>query len=282
LRRARAPFRVRAAVIAAHGDRRLEAVTIARVDPEWRIVAGSERRVGCDLLAVGYGFTPQIELALTAGCAVTVGRDGSLAVAADSDGRTSVPGVYAAGETTGVGGSQLAIVTGRLCGAAVALDLGARPALDESARRRLTLVRRSLRRFAAALHDVHPVRDGWASWLDDGTPVCRCEEVPYVRVRAAVTELGAGDARTVKLLARPGMGWCQGRICASAVTSLVAQHTGRPVSREDLVSMSRRTLGNPVPLGQLAQLPADPGCRDPVGGEPESPHAGTSPGAGRR
>jgi NADP-dependent aldehyde dehydrogenase len=138
----------------------------------------------------------------------------------------------------------------------VARDLGAGSAEAEATRLRRR--RRRLRRFADALHEVHPVRGGWAGWLDDDTLVCRCEEVPYLRLRTAVTELGAGDARTVKLLARPGMGWCQGRICGSAVAGLTARLIGRPVSCDDLVAMTRRTIGQPTPLGHLAGLGETP------------------------
>lgn len=254
LARRRIPYRTRHAVVAAHGEQRLEAVTVARIDADWKVVAGSERRVDCDLLTVGYGFTPQVELLLGAGCDHAVGLDGSLVVTADADGRTTVPGVYAAGETTGIGGADLALVEGRLCGQAIAADLGKGPG---SGAGRLRRRRVALRRFAAALHRVHPVEQGWSDWLDGETLVCRCEEVRYASVQAALDELGAGDARTVKLLARPGMGWCQGRICGSAVACLAAEHGGRPVALEDLVAMSKRTLATPVPLGRLAQLASD-------------------------
>lgn len=270
LARHRVPLRTRHAVIAAHGHDRLEAVTVARLDAGGEVVAGGERRVACDLLAVGYGFTPQIELGLAAGCATALDRDGSLVLAADPDGRTSVAGVYAAGETTGVGGAQLAIAEGSLCGIAAARDLGAHRAPDATDAVSLRRRRRALRGFAAALAEVHPTPRGWTGWLADDTLVCRCEEVSCAQVRAAVTELGAGDARTVKLLARPGMGWCQGRICGSAVATLTAQLRGRPVDEDDLVAMSRRVLGQPVPIGQLASLAEPPADRadEPPGDRP--------------
>jgi hypothetical protein len=62
-------------------------------------------------------------------------------------------------------------------------------------------------------------------------------------VREAVGELGAGDLRTVKLLTRAGMGWCQGRVCAPGVAGLAGcelTSSGRPFAR-------------PVPLGVLAR-----------------------------
>ncbi len=53
------------------------------------------------------------------------------------------------------------------------------------------------------------------------------------------------------------MGWCQGRICGSAVAELVAHHRGRPVSADDLLAASKRTLAMPVPLGELAGMDMD-------------------------
>jgi NAD(P)H-nitrite reductase large subunit len=99
---------------------------------------------------------------------------------------------------------------------------------------------------------VYPVRDGWIAGLTGDTVLCRCEEVDHNTVRAAVWDLGARDARAVKLLTRAGMGWCQGRMCGAAVGCVVADLTGTPTDTADLAAMSRRTLAQPVTLGRLA------------------------------
>ncbi|WP_117214570.1 NAD(P)/FAD-dependent oxidoreductase, partial [Allorhizocola rhizosphaerae] len=107
LARHRIPYFTGHRVVAAHGERRLEAVTV------------NARTVECDALAVGYGFTPQVELALALGCETTLDDDGSLIVAETHQAATT-PGVYVAGEVTGVGGAALALVEGRLAGLAAA------------------------------------------------------------------------------------------------------------------------------------------------------------------
>lgn len=252
LARHRVPLRTRRAVVAAHGTDALEAVTVARVDRDWHVVPGSERRVGCDVLAVGYGFTPQLEIPLALGCDTRRDRDGNPVADVDRAQATSVPGVYAAGETTGVGGAALALVEGELAGLAAARSLGREPPLSAAALSRLLHRRRAGRRFAAALHAAYPVRSGWPTWLADDTLVCRCEEVPFADVRDAVRGLGATDARSVKLLARPGMGWCQGRVCGTAVADLTARLAGRDVTETDLAGLASRPLAQPVPLGVLA------------------------------
>jgi hypothetical protein len=73
--------------------------------------------------------------------------------------------------------------------------------------------------------------------------------VPVRSVLDAVTELGATDARSVKLLSRTGMGWCQGRICGYAASRLAATVTGDPGTEQGL---AHRPLAVPVPLGLLA------------------------------
>ena len=102
--------------------------------------------------------------------------------------------------------------------------------------------------FADVMAAVHAPGPGWTAWLDDATDVCRCEEVTAGRIREAVAELGARDARTVKLLTRAGMGWCQGRMCGPAVSCLAARDgQGEPPAE-------RRPFAVPVPLATLAGL----------------------------
>ncbi|MEU3354538.1 NAD(P)/FAD-dependent oxidoreductase [Streptomyces sp. NPDC037389] len=260
LLRHRVPVHTRSAVTQVHGTDRVEAVTIARVDRHWRPLPGTGRRVACDALAVGHGLVPRIELATTLGCATRRTPDGTAALVLDGFQRTSVPGLWAAGEPGGAGGWELARTEGELAGLAVAARLGGRPFLTGGTRpRRLRRDRARLRAFAEAMAAAHAPGRGWTRWLTDDTDVCRCEEVTAGRVREAVCDLGAHDARTVKLLTRAGMGWCQGRMCGAAVACLAADGTADGGTAEGTVppSAERRPLAVPVPLGALGSLPAD-------------------------
>ncbi|MEU0455597.1 (2Fe-2S)-binding protein, partial [Streptomyces sp. NPDC006129] len=104
------------------------------------------------------------------------------------------------------------------------------------------LARTKLRRSAAALDSACAPPAHWPEQVTDDTVVCRCEEVTAGAVRDAL-DLGAGDERTVKLLTRAGMGWCQGRMCSTAVAGLA----GCPPTP------ARRPFARPVPLGVLAR-----------------------------
>jgi thioredoxin reductase len=264
LLRRRIPYRPRTAILRIHGDRAVEAVTISRVDSQGRPVAGTERELAVDLVGLGWGFTPSLELVLAAGAETRLDVDGSLVAWVDDRQRSSRPGVYVAGEATGVGGARLAVREGELAALTAAEDAGLRPA-----RRRTKRLRRAIRRgraFARAMHLAHPVPSGWSEWLDDDTTVCRCEEVTAGDIRYARDDLGADDQRTVKLLARPGMGWCQGRVCGYATACLAsggrdgvhsrgdAPRATRELSAADLRPLASRPLCAPVSLGDLADL----------------------------
>ncbi|GAA1679329.1 FAD/NAD(P)-binding oxidoreductase [Glycomyces endophyticus] len=235
LARHRVPYRSRTAVIEAHGASSVASATVARVDRDWTPVPGSERRVEVDAVAVGFGFTPQLELAVAARCRIEGGF-----VAVDAAQGTSVPGVFAAGELTGIGGAELAASEGAVAGAAAAKRLGAvvEPPLGAMARVR------SGRRFAAALAAAYAVRPGWTGWLRDDTVVCRCEEVDLRRLMAAVDGRGADGVRPLKLASGAGLGLCQGRVCGRNVAVLAGL---------DDTAFARRRIAAPLRLGELAE-----------------------------
>lgn len=252
LARHRIPYRTRTAVTAVRGGEEVRSVTVGRLDRRGRRTAEPGTDLDVDLVAFGWGFTPSIELFTTIGADTVVDTDESLVVEVDRWQRTSVLGAYAAGEATGVGGALLALAEGELAGLAAASDLG-RGSSTARARRLQASIARG-RAFARAMHRAHPVPSGWQEWVDDQTVLCRCEEVTIGEIRSVRTDLGATDTRTMKLLARPGMGWCQGRMCGFATAKLAAGPCGKP-SHADLASVARRALAAPVPLGALAQVP---------------------------
>jgi NADP-dependent aldehyde dehydrogenase len=264
LLRHRIPYRVRTAVTEIHaagsqlaaaqadGGERVGAVTVSRLAPDGTPITEGSSRVDADLVALGWGFTPSLELVLAVGADTKKDVDGSVVAVVDDGMRSSVPGVSIAGEATGIGGAMMAAHEGELAALTLARDSG-HPASPRRASSLLRMIRRE-RAFAVAMHLANPVPQNWASWLTDQTLLCRCEEVPVGSVRAAYEELGATEPRTVKALTRTGMGWCQGRVCGFATTELVASCRGRASTAEDLRPMVKRSLAFPVALGELAAL----------------------------
>ncbi len=180
-------------VVEAHGDGKLEGVTIRS--------GARTRRVACDYLACGFHIVPNTELAAVLGC-----RLDDDYVATDSIQQTSVPGIYCAGEPCGIGGVGKALVEGEIAGHAVAGDA--------ASARRLFKRRDRARRFEAALELATRLRPELGQLARPDTIVCRCEDV---RLRDLAV---FRDWRSAKVETRCGMGPCQGRVCGPAVEAL--------------------------------------------------------------
>jgi len=183
--------------VSAQGREKLESVTLTRDGRAW-----SE---ACDYLACGFGLIPNVELAVLLGCRLSANG-----VAVDGVQETSVKGVFAAGETTGVGGLDLSLVEGEIAGYAAGGNTDRATALFAT--------RAAHRRFAQALERTFALRPELRGLPQPSTFVCRCEDVTWDRVRAC------RNWREAKLHTRCGMGPCQGRICGGAVEFLLGWH----------------------------------------------------------
>jgi thioredoxin reductase len=236
---ARIPMRYRRIVVRAEGDGRVESVTHAAVDADWCVLAGTEESEAVDTLCIGYGFVPSVELPRLAGCAFGFDEDrGGPIVQVDEWMRTSVEGVLAAGDGTGVEGVHVAVDEGRLAALGAALDLGFVSAVDDAPIRARLARRRAFRDALARMHRVGP---GIFELATPDTIVCRCESV----TRAALQAAGTSDINVVKAYTRAGMGLCQGRNCQRQVAALLgASEPATP-----------RLPARPVALGVIAREP---------------------------
>lgn len=155
----------------------------------------------CDYLACGFHLVPNVELPLLLGCELEGG-----AVRVNDFQETSVANVFCAGEPTGVGGADCALVEGQIAGLAAAGLAGQGRDLFK----RCT----SWHRFREALCAAFSLRPELRQLATADTIVCRCEDV-----RRAALESFA-DWRAAKLHTRCGMGACQGRTCGAAARFL--------------------------------------------------------------
>lgn len=239
--RRRIRYRLGKAVIAAHGADRVQAVTIASLDRDWRPIRGTEQRIAVDAVCVSHGFAPRLELPIAAGCAITSDRF----VVVDADQRTSTANVYAAGEITGIGGVDSALAEGAIAG-----HVAAGGTRDDPVVARAVRDRRTFDDFAERIEAAHGIRSGWTAWLEDDTLVCRCEEVPYGRLRATAEQTCATGLRSLKLTTRASLGICQGRICGRTVEQLLhSGFTDAPTG----ASTDRRPIATPIRLAELAR-----------------------------
>ncbi|HEX2270871.1 MAG TPA: FAD/NAD(P)-binding oxidoreductase, partial [Pyrinomonadaceae bacterium] len=214
-------------VTAAYGDDSLKAVMLRRGGKRWS--------VSCDYLACGFHLVPNLELAELLGCEIDQG-----AVRVDEFQQTSVPRVYSAGESTGIGGLELSLDEGEIAG----LSIAGRH--DDA--RRLFPLRAKQQRFSDLLNRTFALRDELKTLTDAETIVCRCEDVVYDRLRAH------DSWRAAKLQTRCGMGPCQGRICGSAVEFLFgwkAESVRPPILPVRVESLSHKKAQESQREGEL-------------------------------
>ncbi len=183
------PYRFGTWPISAEGEARVEQVTLTDGARTWS--------VECDQLACGFGLVPNVELALLLGCGL---RGGFVAV--DEWQQTSREDILCAGEPTGIGGYESALIEGEIAGHAAA---GARDAA-----RVLFDARAKAHRFRDALRSAFALGDGVTKLARADTIVCRCEDVPHGVLKEH------SSWRDAKLQSRCGMGACQGRVCGAA------------------------------------------------------------------
>jgi NADPH-dependent 2,4-dienoyl-CoA reductase/sulfur reductase-like enzyme len=194
----------------------------------WR-ERGKEHRLICD--AVGYGFSlrSETQLADLAGCRFTFDvRDRAWRPERDSVGRTSVPGIYIAGDGAGIAGADAAELAGERAGLTLLEDAGL--SFD---RARIGVLERkfaAIQKFRDVLEAAFPFPDQWASSIADDVTLCRCEEISIGHVRAAVRDQDVFELNRLKAMTRVGMGRCQGRMCASAAAEVLAAACGRSPS----------------------------------------------------
>jgi hydrogen cyanide synthase HcnB len=255
VRRHRVPLLRGHLVVAAEGDTHLKAVSVSRCDDEWQPVAGEPTRIEADLLAVGYGFVPRIQLASLLGCRLDfVEQVGGWVPVLDDQQESSVANVWVAGESSGVAGALVAELEGRIAGLAMAHRLGAITELKlRPIMRRLKRRRKRLAGFRAAFDEVSSLRRGLFSLPASDTVVCRCEELRRSEVDTAI-DAGSKTLRTLKVATRLGMGPCQGRMCWPYMNRYVGWKTGSLPA--EVGPLSVRAPIKPVALGELANTRA--------------------------
>ena len=88
------PLHLSTTVTQVHGQNRVEAVTVARVDDEMKPIPHTEQKIECDLLVLAVGLIPENELSRGAGLVIDPRTKGPVL---DNRFMTSVPGIFAAG-----------------------------------------------------------------------------------------------------------------------------------------------------------------------------------------
>lgn len=250
LQKAGVPLKFGQVVVRALGERDVEGVLIAKVDDTGRPLAGKEERLVVDTICLNFGFVPATELTRLAGCEQRFDPHfGALSTITNEDMETSQPGIFAVGEVRGIGGVEVALLEGRIAGAAAAYQLGYQ--VDEAAHNNATLRQawQRARSVVETLGTMFSLKPGLSELATGEVVVCRCEEVTAGAVRAAV-RAGATHLNHLKPWTRVGMGRCQGRICGPIIAQLVAHETGLELAT--VGTFTARPPLKPIPMGVIA------------------------------
>ena len=200
----------------ARGSERVGALT-------WR-AGGKTYTTECDAIGFGYGLRSETQLADLAGCAFEYSAiEQAWLPTRDAAGRTSVAGVYLAGDGAGILGADAAELSGARAALAALEDHGHARADRAGELERDTLAHIAFRR---GLETAFPPPPRWATDAPDELIVCRCEEITAGELRACVRDTGTREMNRLKALTRIGMGRCQGRMCAPGASRLLAHAVG--------------------------------------------------------
>lgn len=117
------PFYLSHTIIEAEGTDHVTGVTIGEVGADWKIKEGTEKHFDVDTICLAVGLSPMSQLLKQAGCDMK-DTPGGYVPMCDEMGATSVEGIFAAGDVSGIEEASSAMIEGRISGAVISNYLG--------------------------------------------------------------------------------------------------------------------------------------------------------------
>ena len=117
------PFYLSHTIVEAKGTDHVTGVVIGQVGPDWKVIPGTEKEFEVDTICLAVGLSPMSQLLNQAGCQMKDTKGGYVPDCKE-DGSTSVPGIFAAGDVSGIEEASSAMIEGRMSGATIACYLG--------------------------------------------------------------------------------------------------------------------------------------------------------------
>ncbi|POR61455.1 MULTISPECIES: FAD/NAD(P)-dependent oxidoreductase [Pseudomonas] len=244
--------------LSAHGIPVHQGAQLTHIDGEKRVDGiqwqrnGKSGHLACDAVAFAHALRSETQLADLLGCEFAWSAlNRAWLPTRDDCGRSSVSGIYLAGDGAGIMGADAAEMAGELAALGLLKDIGV--VADTSRIDTLKTALRRIERFRHGLETAFPFPEDWAANVADDTLVCRCEEVSAGEIRSAVQD-GHWEINRVKAMCRVGMGRCQGRMCGLAAAEIIARESGRSV--EHVGRLRGQAPIKPLPFG-LGMLPVE-------------------------
>ena len=102
------PFYLSHTIVEVKGTDHVESVVIGQVDEGFRIIPGTEKEIEADTVCVAVGLNPMSQLVRMTGCEMK--EAGGLVPVCDEYGATSIPGIFAAGDVSGIEEASSAMI----------------------------------------------------------------------------------------------------------------------------------------------------------------------------
>lgn len=119
------PFYMSHTIVKAEGEDHVTGVIIGEVGPDWKVIPGTEKHFDVDTICLAVGLSPMSQLANMAGCQMEDNpKKAGFVPVVDEYGETSIPGIFAAGDVSGIEEASSAMIEGRIAGVAAAYRLG--------------------------------------------------------------------------------------------------------------------------------------------------------------
>ncbi|WP_289140983.1 NAD(P)/FAD-dependent oxidoreductase [uncultured Brevibacillus sp.] len=119
------PIQLRTGALEIVGSRQVEGVRVARITPDGQTIPGTEEVIPADFVCIAGGLSPLAELAAIAGCPFAyVPSLGGHVPIHDEKMRTPLPGLFVAGNITGIESAKVAMAQGSLAGLSIASTHG--------------------------------------------------------------------------------------------------------------------------------------------------------------
>ena len=125
LARCGVPFYMSHTIIKAQGSDCVTGAVIGQLGADKKIISGTEKHFDVDTICLAVGLSPMSQLAKMAGCRMEYNSaKGGLVPVYDEFGETSVPGIFAAGDVSGIEEASSAMIEGRIAGITCAYQCG--------------------------------------------------------------------------------------------------------------------------------------------------------------
>lgn len=214
---------------------------------------GRTVRLACDGAGYGLGLKPETQLADLAGCRFAFNeRDRVFLPEVDSARRSSAPGLYLAGDGSGIAGADAAELSGKRAALSLIEDRGL--PVDAQKAQAIEAQLAKIFSFRTVLEQAFPFPSHWVKDLPAETTVCRCEEIDVATIRDAASRFDIVEMNRLKAVSRVGMGRCQGRLCGAAAAELLANAIGGPI--HSVGRLRTQPPVKPLPMA-LAALPRE-------------------------